>query len=91
MSKPCASCGVDKMMSEYYEKYLHYSRKCKECISVANRRIRKPTGFAALPPDTQVLVKSELQNRRLKVKDIAKKHGIAYANLSGWVRKGQIV
>ena len=90
MSKTCASCGVDKMMSEYYEKYLHYSRKCKECISIANRR-PKSTGFASLDPAIQESIKMQLQNRRIKLKEIADEHGVAYANLSGWVRKGQIV
>ena len=90
MSKPCASCGVEKIMSEYYENYLHYSRKCKECISTANRRVKKPTGFAALPSAIRDSIKQQLQNRRIKLKDIADEHGVAYANLSGWVRKGQI-
>jgi N-glycosylase/DNA lyase len=91
MSKTCAGCDVEKIISEFYEKYLHYSRFCKECISVANRRIKKPTGFTALPSEVQDLIKQDLQNRRLKVKDIAAKHGVAYANLGGWIRKGQIV
>ena len=54
MSQVCDTCQIDKDVSCYYMVYgIKYKKKCKECISAANKRIKKSFGFAALPSTTQ--------------------------------------
>ena len=91
MSQVCDTCQIDKDVSCYYMVYgIKYKKKCKECISAANKRIKKPFGFAALPSTTQESIKLQLQNRRVKLKDIADEHGINYATFGYWVRNNKI-
>jgi hypothetical protein len=79
-------------MDNYYvQDGVRLFKKCKSCICTAKKTPKKPRGFALLAPDVQAAIKLQLANRRMKLTEIAKEHGITYANLTYWVRNNLIV
>ena len=93
-SQECTLCGVDKLMDEYYTvDGDRYFKKCKECVRVAanGKYTKKVKGFDALPEDKQIGIRLALQDRRLKIKDVADEWGLNYPTLCYWIRRGGVV
>jgi hypothetical protein len=96
--KKCKGCGeVKDKATCFYRAGPSYQSRCKPC-HIAIRRtykqtpkvyVRKPTGYARLPPETQQLI-LEMYRKREKWKTIALKTGVKYATLLKWKRENKI-
>ena len=86
----CNKCREDKPLSEYYliDGYKHFKR-CKECVKAARPKKPKVRGWLALPEETRAAIVKDLQDRRMKIKEVAEAHGVNYPNLCWYIRSGQ--
>ena len=90
-TQTCNTCKVDQTTDNYYlQDGTRLFKKCKGCLAIQRKRVKKPRGFALLQPEVQTSIKLALADRRRKLTDIAAEHGINYPNLTYWVRKNMI-
>ena len=91
MSQVCNLCRIDKPIEDFYLRDgLKAFRSCKQCISDAKVKKPKLAGYQTLPKETLDGIKADLQVRSNKIKNIATKWGINYANLCYWIRSGHL-
>ena len=87
----CIKCNAVGTIADHYsyktKTGIKPLPKCKKCHN-AGKYIKKPTGWFKLDKETQDDIRAQLQDRRIKLKAIAEKHGVPYANLQRWVAKG---
>ena len=92
MTSVCDHCKMEKPLSDYYTYPTKSGPKplnrCKKCHGNSNGYVKKGTGFAKLPLDKQIRIKTKLAIG--KMKDVAEEEQISYFKLAAWVRKGQI-
>ena len=91
MSQVCTVCRADQPEENYYVQKTRVFRTCKTCIGNAKRKEKKPHGFALLSPEDQAAIKLSLQDRHLKIIDIAEKYGLNYATFCYWIRMGRVL
>ncbi|MDR3411323.1 MAG: hypothetical protein P4L87_10345 [Formivibrio sp.] len=91
MSQICTICRIDKPEEDFYRvDAVKIFRRCKACISAAKPKKPRLTGWQMLPKETQDEIRVALQNRNMKIKQIAEKFGLNYANFTYWIRNKHI-
>ena len=92
MSQQCNKCGIDKDISEYYLiNGCHPKKECKQCIRSKIPKKPYANGWVRLDAKIRQSVIAKLQDRRIKIHDIADEYGINYSNLCYWMRSGRCV
>ena len=87
----CNKCQIEKPVNDYYLQDNHrLFRICKVCIKehyYKNNYKPKTIGAAkVLTEEQRQMIKEQLKDRKLKLKDIANSFGIIPATLSYWIK-----
>ena len=79
--KTCNICNEVKPKSKFYK----YQGRCCRCSNKIRLQyyIPNPKGFRALPNETKIEIKKQIENKEA-LKDITKKHSISYSSLRRW-------
>ena len=89
-SKACKGCNTVKDLSSFYKAGIYYQSKCIQCFnSPRTKRKLKAKGYFKLPEETRCQIELDI-SKGLKPKDLTIKYNLKCANITRWIKNGDV-